>query len=172
VEGVLTCEKPNPYLYKFEGTLKIRQQRLPVSLDAENVVLRGTQMRNTAYIEGVVIFSGHDTKVMKNSEPPKYKHSKLDKITNNTIKIVLSVQILMSIIGGITGYVMLTGEWKKQDAPGAASEGQGKKTGLYLQMDTAPNFASSIKLSFTWILIFTNLVPISLMVSLELVKFF
>jgi len=70
-------------------------------------------MRNTEAVEGLVVFTGHDTKVMRNSEPPKYKHSKLDKITNNTIKIVLTVQILMSLLGGIIGYVMLTREWKK-----------------------------------------------------------
>ena len=43
VSGTLTCEKPNPYLYKFEGTLHLPdKQRQPIALDAENVVLRGT----------------------------------------------------------------------------------------------------------------------------------
>ena len=46
------------------------------------------------------------------------------------------------------------------------------KVGLYFEMDSSPTFAASIKLMFTWILIFTNLVPISLMVSFELVKLF
>lgn len=39
-------------------------------------------------------------------------------------------------------------------------------------MRQAPTFFYTIKLTFTWILMYTNLVPISLMVSLELVKFF
>ena len=78
----------------------------------------------------------------------------------------------MSIVGGIVGYVMLKREWDKQDEPGLESKNKKEKSGLYLQMDNAPDFGSSVKLMFTWILIFTNLVPISLMVSLELVKFF
>ena len=65
-------------------------------------------VKNTEYVIGVVIFTGHETKVMKNSEDPKYKHSKLDKITNNTIKLVLATQIAMAVIGGIAGFAMMS----------------------------------------------------------------
>ena len=77
----------------------------------------------------------------------------------------------MAVVGGITGYVMLSNEWDSQDKIGLQG-GEKKLTGLYIQMNKSPNFGSSIKLSFTWILMYTNLVPISLIVSLELVKFF
>ena len=70
------------------------------------------QIRNTEQVEGMVVFSGHDTKVMMNSAPPIMKFSKLDKSTNNTIKIVLGIQIFMAIIGGITGSIMISSEYE------------------------------------------------------------
>ena len=48
-----------------------------IPLGQENVLLRGMSLRNTEYIYGVVVFTGHDTKVMQNSAKAKMKFSKL-----------------------------------------------------------------------------------------------
>jgi phospholipid-transporting ATPase len=53
-----------------------------VSLSADNIVLRGSSLKNTEYIYGLAVFTGHDTKVMKNSAHAKMKFSNLDIITN------------------------------------------------------------------------------------------
>ena len=42
----------------------------------------------------------------------------------------------------------------------------------YLELTETPDFMTVIKISCTWILLFVNLVPISLIISLELVKYF
>ena len=104
----IQCENPNPQLYKFEGNLH-GIGRKPIALDSDNIVLRGMSVKNTEYMIGIVVFTGHETKVMKNSEDPKYKHSKLDMITNNTIKLVLLTQIVLAMIGGIAGFAMMSG---------------------------------------------------------------
>jgi phospholipid-transporting ATPase len=54
-------------------------------------LLRGSSIRNTNYIYGVVVFTGHDTKIMKNSAAAKYKFSSLEILTNKAILVVLSV---------------------------------------------------------------------------------
>ena len=51
------------------------------------------------------------------------------------------------------------------------SSEQDEKLGVFFE-GKEPTLFIAVKMMFTWILIFTNLVPISLMVSLELVKFF
>jgi len=62
-----------------------------LSLDVDNILLRGSSLKNTEYIYGVVIFTGHDTKVMRNSANPKYKFSKLEHMTNRAILAILCI---------------------------------------------------------------------------------
>ena len=38
-----------------------------ISLSADNMVLRGSKLRNTSYVYGVTVFTGHDTKIMRNN---------------------------------------------------------------------------------------------------------
>ena len=58
-------------------TIKDGGSNNKISLDTENIVLRGMSLRNTDYAIGIVIFTGHETKVMKNSAQAKYKKSGL-----------------------------------------------------------------------------------------------
>jgi magnesium-transporting ATPase (P-type) len=63
------CEQPNDMLYRFEGTLKVSSDNkdILVSLGPDQMLLRGSSLRNTDYIYGLVVFTGHETKIMKNS---------------------------------------------------------------------------------------------------------
>ncbi|KAH7841784.1 hypothetical protein Vadar_034342 [Vaccinium darrowii] len=59
--GEVTCEHPNNSVYTFTGNLIIESQTVPLS--SAQLLLRGCSLRNTEYITGAVIFSGHETKV-------------------------------------------------------------------------------------------------------------
>lgn len=59
------CEDPNPNLYTFVGNLEFENKSFP--LCPVQLLLRDSKLRNTHYIYGVVIFSGHDTKAVRNS---------------------------------------------------------------------------------------------------------
>jgi len=50
------------------------------------------------------VFTGHDTKVMKNSAPAIYKFSKLEQMMNRSILIVLGLQFILAFIAAIFGY--------------------------------------------------------------------
>lgn len=69
-------EEPNPFLYTFDGFVTIDGK--PVALDTKNILLRGSNLRNTSTIFGVVIFTGHCTKIMMNSVKAKPKSSHLE----------------------------------------------------------------------------------------------
>jgi len=71
-------EKPNPYLYTFSGCLNINETNERLPLDASNFVLRGCSIRNTGWVVGVCLYSGHDTKIMLNSIQGKSKHSNVE----------------------------------------------------------------------------------------------
>lgn len=63
--GQVICESPNDQLYKFEGTITTTNKDT-FSLDHNNLLLRGTSLKNTEFVFGLVIYTGHDTRIMKN----------------------------------------------------------------------------------------------------------
>jgi magnesium-transporting ATPase (P-type) len=75
----------------------------PIPLGADNIILRGCSLRNTEHVYGIVIFSGHDTKIMMNSMAAKYKFSGLELYTNYAIAVVLLTQFILASIGALTG---------------------------------------------------------------------
>jgi hypothetical protein len=70
LHGVIKSEQPNNRLYNYDGTLALagdggKSKDLP--LDPNKLLLRGAQLRNTSWIYGVAIFTGHESKLMLNS---------------------------------------------------------------------------------------------------------
>jgi magnesium-transporting ATPase (P-type) len=60
---------------------------IPLSID--QILLRGSSLRNTDYIYGIVVFTGHETKIMKNSVKSKVKYSKLERSTSMYIIVIM-----------------------------------------------------------------------------------
>lgn len=161
LSGEINCEKPNNSIHTFEGMLSINGERH--SLNNDNLLLRGMSIRNTEYIIGITVFQGHDTKVFQNNAKAKYKFSQLEILTNFSILVVFLLQILFAGIGAFFGANWST---RKDNLLRTLEKG----------LDTNDNQAETYLVVLilkcgTWILIFTNFVPISLMVTFELVKF-
>lgn len=87
---LIECEQPNEYLYKFNGNITTKQGDV-LPLDADMILLRGSSLRNTAWIYGVAVFTGHETKIMKNSTRAKAKKSTIEKSTNNYIIVTILI---------------------------------------------------------------------------------
>ncbi|XP_056862676.1 phospholipid-transporting ATPase 10 isoform X3 [Raphanus sativus] len=56
--GVVRCEDPNVNLYMFVGSLELGDERFPLSI--QQILLRDSKLRNTEYVYGAVVFTGHD----------------------------------------------------------------------------------------------------------------
>ena len=96
-EGTLTCEPPNDQIYKFEGLIKT-QTGERISLSHENFLLRGSSLRNTDWVLGVVTYTGHDTRIMRNSVSSKQKFSKLEKLITKSIIIIFLIECLLVFV--------------------------------------------------------------------------
>lgn len=103
IDGHIECEHPNNAIYKFEGTMALPLLQQPVPLAADNMVLRGCKLRNTDFVYGVTVFTGPETKIMKNSAKAKYKFSMLERYSNKAIAMVLVAMLVMSTIAGVLG---------------------------------------------------------------------
>lgn len=88
LQGTIYCEAPNNAIYKFEGQFLL-EGKDAIPLGSDNIILRGCSLRNTEYVYGIIIFSGHETKIMMNSMAAKYKFSGLELYTNYAIAVVL-----------------------------------------------------------------------------------
>jgi phospholipid-transporting ATPase len=70
LQGSLRSEQPNNSLYTYEGTLDLRTATgapRQVPLGPDQLLLRGAQIRNTPWLYGLVVFTGHQTKLMRNA---------------------------------------------------------------------------------------------------------
>ncbi|KAL5176247.1 putative phospholipid-transporting ATPase 4 [Glycine soja] len=158
--GTIRCEDPNPNLYTFVGNLEYERQIYP--LDPSQILLRDSKLRNTDYIYGVAIFTGHDSKVMQNSTKSPSKRSTIEKKMDYIIYTLFTVLILISVISSI-GFIFKT----KYQAP----------KWWYLRPDNIeyqydPNKVGLAGMShlITALILYGYLIPISLYVSIEVVK--
>ncbi|XP_055080751.1 phospholipid-transporting ATPase VB [Periophthalmus magnuspinnatus] len=156
--GVVICEKPNINLNHFKCYIeKVDKEKLGAGIS--NLLLRGCTVRNTGYAIGFVVYAGHETKSMLNNNGPRYKRSRLERRLNVDVIFCILLLVLMCIIGSLGHYLWL------ESMPGVP---------LYLvphgdgHLDT-PSLAS-FYMFFSMIILLQVLIPISLYVSIELVK--
>ena len=154
----IVCDSPNSMIYQFKG--KINAMKKNAFLGTEQFLLRGSSLRNTDWIIGIAIYTGHETKVMLNSSNSKDKLSYVESSMNSEIVNILILQILICFFCSI--FYIIWFEGAKED------------TEVYLELDenSHGNFLTFILMFFSWVLIFTNFVPISLVVAIEMVKYF
>ncbi|CAH1777147.1 unnamed protein product, partial [Owenia fusiformis] len=158
--GTVECEAPNRHLYDFVGNISPsgRNNGSPqraIPLGPDQLLLRGAMLRNTKWIFGVVIYTGHESKLMLNSTSAPLKRSNVDIVINKQILMLFIVLIVLSLISTIANII-----WTKQH----------ENTDWYLGFDLEPptNFGYNF---LTFIILYNNLIPISLQVSLEVVRF-
>ncbi|KAL2943226.1 putative phospholipid-transporting ATPase 8 [Bienertia sinuspersici] len=163
-KAVTKCEDPNENLYSFVGTLYCNEVQYPLSL--QQLLLRDSKLRNTDYVYGVVIFTGHDTKVMQNAMNPPSKRSGIEKRLDKIIYILFSFLILIAFIGSVFFGIMT-----KKDID------TGKLRRWYLRPDKAAVFYDPRRASLaaflhllTDLMLYGYLIPISLYISIEIVK--
>lgn len=105
----LICDEPNEDLYRFVGTIKPADQSINLlSLNADQMMLRGSSLRNTAFIYGLVVYTGHQTKIMMNSTKAKIKLSKIEKMTNKMIIMVFCLELILCFIAGLYASIWLS----------------------------------------------------------------
>lgn len=158
--GTIRCEDPNPNLYTFMGNLDFENVSYP--LCPAQLLLRDSKLRNTDYIYGVVIFSGPDTKAVRNSSSSLSKRSRVERKMDRVIYLLFSILILLSLVTAVASARFLKYEMVKRwylrlrhDDPGL-NPGEPLVSG-FLQFIRA-------------LILYGYLIPISLYVSIEVVK--
>lgn len=151
------CERPDTNMYKLDATVSRGSDRSPV--DLQMVLLRGTVLRNTDWVIGVVLFTGEDTKIVQNSGGTPSKRSRVERQTNPQVFINLAILAAMATVCGIADY-KIESRLYPEGAP-------------WLYGDDTSGDNPGINGFITWafaLITFQNIVPISLYISVEGVK--
>jgi len=96
LDVAIGAEEPNGNIHDFNGNLTVGG-RQAVSLGPQQLLMRGTVLRNTKFCIGVVIYTGPDTRMVRNSRPPPMKQSNLEVTTNQSMKYILCIQALIAL---------------------------------------------------------------------------
>jgi phospholipid-transporting ATPase len=153
MDGVLTCEEPNPFL-GFSGTFQPSHGPTAIPLSFDNLVLRGSEIRNTNWVVAMVCYAGHETKLVLSKRPTPSKFSTLDFLINRIVFLSICQLLIMTAACDI---ILLTSV-------------QNTKNLSYIQFtDTTQIFAlpGGVAFFLTFFVIFGNLVPIDLYVVFE-----
>uniref|UniRef100_A0A7M4F6L7 Phospholipid-transporting ATPase n=1 Tax=Crocodylus porosus TaxID=8502 RepID=A0A7M4F6L7_CROPO len=150
-DGEVICETPNNKLDKFSGTLYWKENKYLLS--NQNMLLRGCVLRNTEWCFGLVIFAGGGP-----HGRTKFKRTSIDRLMNTLVLWIFGFLVCMGVILAFGNAIW---EYKV-----------GARFQMYLPWDTAVDSAAfSGFLSFwSYIIILNTVVPISLYVSVEVIR--
>ncbi|GAB7363986.1 hypothetical protein MBLNU230_g4546t1 [Neophaeotheca triangularis] len=154
-EDVAACkaqfvvEDPNTDLYNFEGRVTVDGETAP--LTNNEIVYRGSVLRNTPEAIGMVIYTGEACKIRMNANKnPRIKAPTLQKTVNRIVIIMVFFVLFLAFFNSIAYELWRTPNelvWYLQDA--------------------------RVPFSHVWtsfVIMFNTLIPLSLYVSLEIVK--
>ncbi|KAG2019851.1 phospholipid-translocating ATPase [Coprinopsis cinerea AmutBmut pab1-1] len=151
------CDRPDVNMYRLNAAVRVGQDMFPV--DMQNVLLRGTVLRNTKWVIGVVIYTGEDTRIVMNAGGTPSKRSKVERQMNPQVFINLLVLAVMAIVCGVVDSI-LQHRYLGSEAPW-----------LYDADRPGDNPSVNGVITFFFALItFQNIVPISLYISIEFVR--
>lgn len=92
-------------MYEFHGNLRFENKLYPLS--ANQLLLKGSILKNTQWIIGFVVYTGNETKLMMNSKKGGFKLSKVERKMNNLVILILLVQMALCLMVAIIATAML-----------------------------------------------------------------
>ena len=156
VDGIARCdaqvvvEDPNMDLYSFEGRISVGHKNLP--LTNNEVIYRGSTIRNTPEVFAMVIYTGEECKIRMNAtKNPRIKAPSLQALVNKIVIITVLFVLVLAIFNTVAYEIWQTSTEEKS---------------WYITEASVAFFP--ILTSF--IIMFNTMIPLSLYVSLEIVK--
>lgn len=142
-------EDPNTDLYSFEGRVTLDGETAP--LTNNEIIYRGSVLRNTPEAIGMVIYSGEACKIRMNANKnPRIKAPTLQKTVNRIVVIMVFFVLFLGFFNSIAYEI-----WRVPN-----------ELTWYLEDARVP--FGHVWTSF--VIMFNTLIPLSLYVSLEIVK--
>lgn len=160
----IDSEPPHPNLYAYSAVAKWNQadpkgnqQEMAEPISINNLLLRGCNLRNTDWVLGVVVFTGQDTKIMLNAGITPSKRSRIAREMNWNVVYNFFFLFLICFVSAIVEGVTF---------------GKKNTSITFFEFGSIGHSGGLNGFITFWaaIILFQNLVPISLFISLEIIK--
>jgi phospholipid-transporting ATPase len=157
IRGTMVINKPKADLNAVEGQIKLRTN-LNEYINPTHFLYKGTVLKNTKWAIAVVVYTGVETKIILNSErsPPKQSH--IEALVNKLIGLIFLFQLILCVILAILNSVWFYVNWEKH-------------TYLGYKKDNISYTVSGTFTFFSYLLLLNTMIPISLIVTIEMVKY-
>lgn len=83
IKGTITYDSPNLDMKSFYGRLKLESHPRAKGVILENLMLRGSSLKNTKAIYGLVVYTGMDTKIMQTLNYKNKSNTRLKTVEKN-----------------------------------------------------------------------------------------
>ena len=172
IKGTCQCDLPNPNLYQLNGKMKLNlnNEEFSFPLEAKYLLLKGAKLRNTNWIIGIIIYTGHNCKLLKNSKEPLGKFSSIEKLMNKLLIVILFLQIFLSVFCAIMHSVYYHKHNSLIIQQRYIKTNEEKYRITYIDYLYFKLKIDSFLIFFTYLLLLNTMIPISLIVTLEIVK--
>ena len=149
-------EDPCAALHSLRGYVEGESPMEDVPLAIDNVLLRGSQLKNTGAVRGLVVYTGTDLRTAMNQRKTPAKSSTFEKFLNTQLLIMIALQLLLSLLGG---GLLTAWQYSHLDS-------------WYLRFDLQDDSRGMVffKGFMSYFILLGYLVPISLFVTLEVAK--
>jgi len=162
----IECEAPTTKIYQFHGAI-VNPDGSRIPIGRENLLLRDCVLKNTDFVEGIVVYAGHESKAMLNHGGPRYKRTQLEQAMNLDVVWCVVILLVLCLAGAIG-----CGLWLKSYIPvlpvpflpmNEFMIGDG--------VDGKPSaFYQGFLAFWTYVIILQVMIPLSLYVTIELAK--
>ncbi|OAL46397.1 phospholipid-translocating P-type ATPase [Pyrenochaeta sp. DS3sAY3a] len=148
-DAEFVIEDPNRDLYSFEGRVKVAGKQAPLTLN--EIIFRGSILRNTPDAIGMVIYSGEECRIRMNANKnPRIKAPALQGLVNRIVILIVFFVLALSIFNAVAYRI-----WRRNEDE------------MWFLSDATVAFFPSLT---SFIIMFNTMIPLSLYVSLEIVK--
>ncbi|KAF2190114.1 phospholipid-translocating P-type ATPase [Zopfia rhizophila CBS 207.26] len=149
-DAKFVVEDPNLDLYNFEGRVTVDEKTAPLTVN--EIICRGSILRNTPEAVGMVIYSGEECRIRMNANKnPRIKAPALQFVVNRIVIVVVIFVLALAIFNTVAYQI-----WS------ARTEDE-----LWYLSNASVAFFPILT---SFIIMFNTMIPLSLYVSLEIVK--
>ena len=154
---------PNKNIYEIEGTVFFNQNKIHINI--KNVLLRGSRLKNVDYVYGIVIYNGHDTKLMQNIEHSSLKLSTIDVQINYIVLIIFIIYLLFIIISAVIGI-----NAREQKLPDYVNNNIKGEYLFYYDKSNPKHALEITRIISNNFLIYNTLIPVSIFIAYTFCK--